>query len=219
MKKALWIYALIFGLILSCNTTYTSSFAQNKAVVIPMVEKVEVEKPNYSPAEKTGQTLSSASGDDGDLETGVAWPVPRFTDNVNGTVTDNLTGLIWMKNAACFDASNWETALANCNTLNSGECGLTDGSVEGKWRLPNVNELFSLIHHGFHSPAVPNTNGTGICSEGDPFNAVGWGWYWTSTSNASNFEFAWRIYFRHGHVELGNTKDDIGDIWCVRDGK
>ena len=33
---------------------------------------------------------------------GVAWPNPRFTDNGNGTVTDNLTGLIWLKNANCF---------------------------------------------------------------------------------------------------------------------
>ncbi len=41
---------------------------------------------------KTGQTTSYRTGDDGDLEKGVAWPDTRFTDNGNGTVTDNLTG-------------------------------------------------------------------------------------------------------------------------------
>jgi hypothetical protein len=41
---------------------------------------------------KTGQTTSYRSGDDGDLEKGVTWPNPRFTDNSDGTVTDNLTG-------------------------------------------------------------------------------------------------------------------------------
>ena len=51
---------------------------------------------------KTGQTTSYAAGDDGALQKGVAWPNPRFTDNGNGTVTDNLTGLIWLKNANCF---------------------------------------------------------------------------------------------------------------------
>ena len=48
--------------------------------------------------EKTGQTVYYSTGDDGYFEKGVAWPAPRFTDNGDGTVTDNLTGLIWLKN-------------------------------------------------------------------------------------------------------------------------
>ena len=59
---------------------------------------------------KTGQTTSSATGDDGDLEKGVTWPSPRFTNNSNGTVTDNLTGLIWLRNANCFGQKAWATA-------------------------------------------------------------------------------------------------------------
>jgi hypothetical protein len=39
---------------------------------------------------KTGQTTFSVTGDDGDLQTGVSSPTPRFTDNTDGTVTDNL---------------------------------------------------------------------------------------------------------------------------------
>ena len=56
----------------------------------------------YAPVPKTGQTASSVPKDDGALKKGVAWPTPRFTDNGNGTVTDNLTKLIWMKNANFF---------------------------------------------------------------------------------------------------------------------
>ena len=54
-----------------------------------------------APIAKTGQTTSYATGDDGDLQNGVALPAwyPRFTDNGDGTVTDNLTGLMWAKNA------------------------------------------------------------------------------------------------------------------------
>ena len=48
---------------------------------------------------QTGQTDYYAAGDDGALQKGVPWPTPRFTDNGNGTVTDNLTHLIWLKNA------------------------------------------------------------------------------------------------------------------------
>ncbi len=44
---------------------------------------------------KTGQSIAYADGDDGDLEAGIAWPVPRFS--VSGSrVTDNLTGLMWV---------------------------------------------------------------------------------------------------------------------------
>jgi DNA-binding beta-propeller fold protein YncE len=52
-----------------------------------------------APVSKTGQAISCADGDDGALQKGVVWPIPRFTDNQNGTVTDNLTGLMWIKNA------------------------------------------------------------------------------------------------------------------------
>lgn len=43
---------------------------------------------------KTGQTTSYAPGDDGELQVGLAWPEPRFSDNGDGTVTDHLTGLM-----------------------------------------------------------------------------------------------------------------------------
>src|SRR5512139_2423823 len=43
------------------------------------------------------------TGQDGDKRAGAAWPSPRFTDNRDGTVTDNLTRLIWLKDANCTD--------------------------------------------------------------------------------------------------------------------
>ena len=50
---------------------------------------------------QTGRTATYAAGDDGAIRAGVALPSPRFTDNSDGTITDNLTGLIWLKNANC----------------------------------------------------------------------------------------------------------------------
>jgi hypothetical protein len=49
--------------------------------------------------EVTGQTTSFADGDDGDIQAGVPFPTPRFTDKGNGTVKYSLTNLTWLKNA------------------------------------------------------------------------------------------------------------------------
>jgi hypothetical protein len=158
---------------------------------------------------KTGQTASYATGDDGDLEKGVAWPPPRFTDNGNGAVTDNLTGLIWLKNANCFGARNWTQALSDANTLNSGECGLGDGSSEGDWRLPNVRELQSLIDYGRQTPALPS---------GHPFTGVQSSLYWSSTTHATNTSYAWGVYMRCGHVHW-DYKMRTRYVWPVRGGQ
>jgi len=86
-----------------------------------------------------------------------------FTDNGDGTVTDNLTGLIWLKNANCDGGKNWENALTWCNALASGSCGLSDGSSVGDWRLPNINEFSSLFDPILEPPYLP---------AGHPFTGV-----------------------------------------------
>lgn len=158
---------------------------------------------------KTGQTTSYATGDDGALQRGVAWPVPRFTDNGNGTVTDNLTGLIWLKNANCFGAQTWAAALTAANTLNSGECGLSDGSAEGAWRLPNVRELQSLIDYGRVAPALPS---------GHPFTGVQWASYWTSTTYVNITSNAWQLPLGGGSLGI-DDKTYAHYVWPVRGGQ
>ena len=77
---------------------------------------------------KTGQTTSYAIDDDGALQKGVPWPNPRFTVGADtNVVTDNLTGLMWARNANLFGVVNWGTAVTNCNNLNYG--GYTDWEV------------------------------------------------------------------------------------------
>ena len=49
----------------------------------------------------TGQTMSYTNGDDGAARSGIAWPATRYIDNQNGTVSDALTGLVWLKTAGC----------------------------------------------------------------------------------------------------------------------
>ena len=167
----------------------------------------------------TGQSASYVSGDDGGLRKGVAWPATRFTDNQDGTVTDHLTGLVWLKNAGCFNPTNWDTALTDANTLGTGECGLTDGSTAGEWRLPNLNELESLIDVSASSPVI---------TPGNPFTNVSTGIYWTSTAfwaggwggaNAPP-SYAWAIRLSDGSF----IDDDVSNVvatssnavWAVR---
>lgn len=85
------------------------------------------------------------TGQDGELRIGAAWPSIRFTDNNNGTITDNLTGLIWLKDANCFGNQVWSNALSLARGLATGTCGLTDGSNLGQWRLPSIIELESIV--------------------------------------------------------------------------
>ena len=168
-------------------------------------------------------------GQDGDLQLGVTWPNPRFTDNGDSTVTDNLTGLIWLDDANCFGTQTWANALAKANTLFDGcsdcggtnnDCGLADGSLVGEWRLPNVRELQSLAHYGLFNPAVPNTAGTGQWSAGEPFSGVQSTLYWSSTTAAGGgfSDLAWWVDMLNGVVFNAN-KTDSKRVWLVRGGQ
>ena len=167
---------------------------------------------------QTGQTSSVAIGDDGNLQKGVAWPNPRFTDNTNGTVTDNLTGLIWLKDANCYGTRSWAQALSDANALASGSCSLTDGSTAGQWRLPNLREMQSLVHYGFSNPAVPNTAGTGQWTPGNPFTNVQSNDYWSSTTRAGNSSSAWVVSLLGGDV-YRDGKAFTFYMWPVRGGQ
>jgi hypothetical protein len=162
----------------------------------------------------TGQTATYASGDDGSIKHGVAWPATRYTDNGNGSVTDNLTGLIWLKNAGCFAPAVWGTALTDANQLASGQCGLNDGSSAGQWRLPNVIELESLVDPSVDGPALTADN---------PFVNVANSIYWTSTSYFGGEEGspnAWAIRMSDGRYindSVLNAKlTAMNAVWAVK---
>jgi len=168
-----------------------------------------------APTYRTGQTVSYGTGDDGALQKGVAWPNPRFTPNGDGTVTDNLTGLMWMQDA---DAGNdchgpdaggeiWATALASAATCNENKfAGYTD------WRLPNLNELHSLIDWGQLNPALP---------VGHPFTHVTLDAYWSSTSvrTAGASPSAWRMYGSSGYKDAAAKATQFCFVWPVRGGQ
>ncbi len=60
---------------------------------------------------------------------------PSYTDNGDGTITDNLTGLIWQKDMG--EKLSFDKAIQQAEALESG--GYDD------WRVPTIKELYSLI--------------------------------------------------------------------------
>ncbi|MDF1592577.1 MAG: DUF1566 domain-containing protein [Desulfobacterales bacterium] len=77
----------------------------------------------------------------------------RFVDNQDGTVTDTIAGLMWIKNGWKLDflsAVTWWDAVAKCKNFRQG--GYSD------WRLPTIEEWVSLIDTNYQNPALVEPN-------------------------------------------------------------
>ena len=119
---------------------------------------------------ETGQTNTVVSGDDGSLQRGYELPSPRFVAIGDGTVTDNLTGLIWLQDATCLSSLNWQTAFDAVGSLPAGPC--VDDNSAGDWRLPNILELYSLFHYQYVNPGMSNVAGDAKWLPGDAFTGL-----------------------------------------------
>jgi hypothetical protein len=200
-------------------------------------ELMDTAKKRSRPA-KTGQTkcydaagteiACAGTGQDGEKLKGVILPTsPRFTNNGNGTVTDHLTGLIWLTNANCPNATRaWATALTDvaslnsAGTMNGNNCGDTSnsGTYQTDWRLPNLRELQSLIHYGYFNPALSNAAGTGKWSVDDPFSNFQSNAYWTSSTVAQSTTAAFYVNLYNGVVST-TAKSTNYYVWPVRGGQ
>jgi hypothetical protein len=143
-------------------------------------------------------------------------PASRFIDNKDGTVTDNLTKLIWLKNSNCFGKLDWRDAALAAKGLKEGDCGpnpalvLSDGSSTGDWRLPTMSELCTLIDFSRRDPALPN---------GHFFSDVPPGYHWSMTTLDYYSEMVWIVYIESGTTCYEDIKNHAGHIWPVRESK
>lgn len=134
-------------------------------------------------------TLCEGTGQDGEYQYG-ATVGTRFTDNANGTITDNLTQLVWLRNANCLGNIGWQDALDAAAGLAPPQCGLSDESSAGDWRLPNIQELLSLVAFNVGGLALP---------AGHPFLSVTSSDYYYSSTSVPNYEnYAECMKFRTG---------------------
>ena len=165
-----------------------------------------------TPLPKTGQTVSETRLDDGDLQLGISWPTPRFTDNEDGTLTDNLTGLMWIKDAFCANnfisgaaTANWGKSVSFANTLNDHSlvtpCREYTANYED-WHTPNINELSSLVRAGLENNTsisewlfMPEDQSAAFIDIGIVSNPI-----WSSTTDAGNTNNAWQINLQTGEI-------------------
>ena len=150
-----------------------------------------------------GTIFCNGTREDGDVQAGVS---RSYTDNGDGTITDNRTGLMWEKlsnDGSIHDRDAlmaWGNAFTKIQSLNTANFAGHDD-----WRLPNVIELTTLVNYGTQIPAIsaafasdcPQDCTVLTCSCIGSQDPIG---YWTSTTyeNGSNGSGAWAILFAGG---------------------
>jgi len=170
----------------------------------------------YDPADNTPKSCTG-TGQDGELRKGLA---RSYTDNGNGTITDNQTGLTWEKKSDDGsihdkdDFYSWPDAFAGfiaaLNTANF--------AGHGDWRLPNINELHSILDYAQSNPqvdAVFNTACAASCTAADCSCTVT-DLYWSSTTDTLS-DNAWKVGFGDGFV-VADAKISPGYVRAVRGG-
>jgi hypothetical protein len=166
--------------------------------------------------------------------------IHRYVDCGNGTVTDTVTGLIWLKDGACLPRADWAAANEVAASLQDGDCPnsdadplldhapLTDGSSPGDWRLPTRDEWAATIARAVALGCVGGSAPSLTNDEGDNcmFSATGttsflnarFQLYWSSTTNESVPTQAWAAFTNQAGA-MGSVEKQGGEpVWPVRGG-
>ncbi len=121
-------------------------------------------------------------------------------DDKSKVVNDTTTLLMWQDNEASKRVKKtWTEAIDYCEDLSFA--GFDD------WRLPNINELYSIGDRNEINSTIKNT-----------FVNISPSYYWSSTTNASNTSIARNIFFLNGNDSNGNKRDK-SHVRCVRNGQ
>ena len=117
---------------------------------------------------------------------------------VVNSVLDSKTGLEWQDDAVG-DTMDWVEAIKYCESLE------LDSNKD--WRLPNINELKTIIDRSKYNPAIISA-----------FEHTSSNGYWSSTTYEGNRELVWGVRFDGGFVGY-DGKDNDYYTRCVRDGQ
>jgi len=135
---------------------------------------------------RTGSSISDRSG----------------LNRVSKSLMSSLLSLCRLKKADLTGRLvTWIEAFEAIATLN------LNSKVKVLWRLPNINELESLVDCSMHSPALP---------AGHPFKNVQGG-YWSSTTSMFEPDWAWALYLTKGAIGVGQKRGAHFSVWAVCD--
>ena len=186
----------------------------------------------------TGQTTAFGAGSDGAIQAGCA---QSYTDNGDGTITDNCTGLMWEKkddSGGLHDMDNpytWSGASAGSTNVMDGTIQdfideLNDVAGGGvscfagycDWYVPNRNELATLVDNELSGPAINTAFNQcpAACSDvTDPACSCtsSSGASWTATTYAPVPSNARGVNFGAG-VTVYNSKSAERRVRAVRSG-
>lgn len=123
-------------------------------------------------------------------------------------------------------AKKWNEAKLHCEMLNESD--------PNDWRLPNIDELRTLIQN--HS----GTQSGGSCPISEKAGKLAWSdrtsdcegrsgsnfsklddgeYFWSSSVTSNRSDSAWRVNFYNGEIYPGRHIDYGGDVRCVRNKK
>ncbi len=156
---------------------------------------------NFSAGNMT--TFGSLFGDYVRAVQGPEVTPPSLTDNLNTTVTDVTSGLMWQRSLGSEEYSpyfTWLEALEYCEDLS--QAGHDD------WRLPNIIELYSIVDHS-KTPTLDTTT-----FDADDYIST----CWSSTTKADTPSRAWGVSFTGGQTSDLSYKLETEQVRCVRGG-
>jgi uncharacterized repeat protein (TIGR01451 family) len=136
-------------------------------------------------------------------------PTEDFTDNNDGTVTHKKTGLTWQRcsvgqtwtGSSCSGSSSkmkWQAAIATYG--NATSCN--------EWRLPRIDELYSIAEHSTYNPAINSLIFPNIQTSHS---------FWSTSPSANNSHDAWVVDFSVGADNYTFIQDQLfGDENFIR---
>ena len=190
----------------------------------------------------TGQTTSYGTGTDGDVEAGNTL---SYTDNGDGTITDNNTGLMWEKKDDSTGIHDWDNTYTWCADVSpaNGICDNGTNSMDGTivttflaalnggagfagytdWRIPNVKELESIVDYEVFPSVDAAFHQSATCTGCTDVTAATCsrtksGIYYRSSTTLHSFPiYAFAVTFNAGYV-VADNRITGGYVRAVRGG-